>query len=58
MLYFVLLYNYKLKTCLYYKKIKAFFNVGNIYKVNNKGHVIFVVNYIKDLNNLIIRHFY
>ena len=46
-----------LKTYLL-QKIQASFNVDKIYKVNNKGHVIFAVNYIKDLNNEIIPHFF
>lgn len=45
--------NYMLNICLYYK----FFNLGKIYKINNKGHAIFVINLLIDLNNVIIIHF-
>jgi hypothetical protein len=47
-----------LKICLYYKKkIQVFFNIGKISMVKKKGHSIFFVNSISDLNNVIILHF-
>jgi hypothetical protein len=39
------------------KKIEAFFNIGKISMVKKKGHAIFLVNSISDLNNVIIPHF-
>jgi hypothetical protein len=31
--------------------------MGKIYMINKKGHAVFTVNFINDLNNVIISHF-
>ena len=38
-------------------KIKAYFGVGKIQIIKNRGHAVYVVNFIKDLCNVIIPHF-
>lgn len=39
-------------------KIQGFFQgVGKVYKIENKGHAVYAVTKISDLNNIIIPHF-
>jgi hypothetical protein len=38
-------------------KIKSYFGVGKIQIIKNRGHAVYVVNFIKDLCNVIIPHF-
>lgn len=38
-------------------KIKEYFGVGKIQIIKKKGHVVYVVNSIKDICNVIIPHF-
>jgi len=38
-------------------KIQTFFGIGRIHYIKNKGHVVYVVNSIKDIHSVIIPHF-